>query len=181
MDTRLLHEHHVHPQGYGGEDDPKNLVWLCGSCHDLVHRLAHMIKSKKRGQAVDLAFQYQTSQNLSPAAKKRLLDLSQVVAVAMETYVPEAGDDLDILEQDRVLVQLALPRSIHTSAKSLAQGCTNPKSGRPMGLYRYLELVVINHVHRLSNAPGLASTEPSSMILEMPDTQPQVNDFTKIP
>ena len=177
LDTRLLHQHHVHPQGYGGEDTPENIIWLCESCHGLVHRLAHLIKSKKQGEAHDLAFQYQTGQNLSPSAKQRILELGNVVAVAMENFIPDIDDD-DELSTDRVLVQLALPRSIHAAAKRLAANYTNPVSGRPMGIYRYLERVVMQHVRRVSNAPGLIH-DPERFFVEDThtlDQQPQTTE-----
>ena len=51
VDTRLLHEHHKHPEGYGGEDTPENRIWLCASCHDILHRIAQMVLKNKGGVA----------------------------------------------------------------------------------------------------------------------------------
>lgn len=155
VDTRLLHEHHMHPKGYGGSDDPENLVWLCGSCHDLVHRLSHFLRSKKTGLVRDLAQQYQESRGLSPAGRHRLLKLADVVAEAMTTHTP-TFEELEEDEGGTILVQIPLPKSIHAKAKVLAASHTNPKSGRRMGLYKYLRRVVINHVTLATNAPMLA-------------------------
>jgi hypothetical protein len=144
VDTRLLHEHHKHPKGYGGSNDPDNLVWLCGSCHDLVHRLAHYIRRGKSGLVSDLAQQYQAAQNLSPAGRHRLLELAHLVATSMDTFIPEDMEEFD--EEDTVLVQIPLPRTIHKTAKYLASCYKNSGSGRQMGLYRYLSIVITNHV-----------------------------------
>jgi len=151
LDTRLLHEHHKHPKGYGGGNGHDNLVWLCGSCHDLVHRLANYIKSNKRGLVSDLAQQYQTAQNLSPAGYRRLLELAQVVAKSMESFVPEEFEDME--QEDTVLVQIPLPRSVHLQAKLLAAQYKNPGGKRQLGLYRYLATVLINHVRMMTNTP----------------------------
>lgn len=150
VDTRLLHEHHKHPKGYGGSDDPDNLIWLCGSCHDLVHRLANYLRSKKIGLVSDLAYQYQTSQNLSPAGKQRLLELAKVAALSMDEFDPEL---MELDEEDTVLVQLPIPRSIHTQAKQLAAQYKNPGGKRQMGLYRYLVTVITSHVQLATNSP----------------------------
>jgi len=145
VDTRLLHEHHKQPKGYGGGNDPDNLVWLCGSCHDLVHRLAHLVRGKKLGVVSDLAQQYQTSQNLSPAGRHRLIELAKLVSMSMETFVPD--EDMDEFDaEDTILVQIPLPRAIHKTAKHLASLTKNPGSKRQMGLYHYLSLVITNHV-----------------------------------
>lgn len=34
-----LHEHHIVPQAHGGSDEPENTVFLCGSCHQALHKL----------------------------------------------------------------------------------------------------------------------------------------------
>lgn len=156
VDTRLLHEHHRHPKGYGGTDDPENLIWLCGSCHDLVHRLSHYLRSKKVGLVSDLAKQYQESRNMSPASRQRMLKLADVVAEAMETYTPSFEELEDEEQEGTILVQVPLPKSIHAKAKVLAASHTNPKSGRRMGLYKYLRRVLVNHVNLATNAPMLA-------------------------
>jgi hypothetical protein len=146
----------MHPKGYGGTDDPENLVWLCGACHDLVHRLSHFLRSKKTGLVRDLAQQYQESRGLSPAGRHRLLNLADVVARAMDNYTP-SFEELEEDQEGTILVQIPLPRSIHARAKVLASSYTNPKSGRKMGLYKYLRRVIVNHVTLATNAPMLAN------------------------
>jgi len=170
VDVRLLHEHHKHPKGFGGSpDDPENLVWLCGSCHDVIHRLAHFIRSDKKGLASDLAYQYQTAQNLSPSGRQRLVELANIISKAMTEYVPNIDDESD---EDTVIVQLHMPRSLHRKLKTEASKHANQKSGRKMGLYRYILRVLANHAQVASQTPmhrrnpgkyyGVESTEDDS-------------------
>jgi len=158
VDTRLLHEHHKRPQGYGGEkDDPENLVWLCGSCHDLVHRLAHFMRGRKKGLVSDLAQQYQASQNLSPAGKQRLLELANLVATTIDSFIPEDMEEL--VEEDTVLVQVPLPRSVHKMLKHLAAQHKNPGSKRQLGMYKYLQILITNHV-KLATSSRMHAKDP---------------------
>jgi len=155
VDTRLLHEHHVVPQGYGGEDDPTNTVWLCGSCHDIVHRMAHWFNSKKEGLAKDLAMQYIPRM---PAARERLMELARTVAQAMNDYVPEIGEFDN--EDDTVIMQLHVPASLHKKLKTLAADLRQPNTKRKMGLYKYVVNVLRNHVRVATyQAPGPSSAD----------------------
>jgi hypothetical protein len=176
IDTRLLHEHHKHPKGYGGGDERDNLVWLCGSCHDLVHRLAHYFKSGKTGLVSDLAQEYQAAQNLSPAARHRLLELAQLVAKSMDSFVPEEFENME--QEDTVLVQIPLPRSIHLQAKHLAAQYKNPGGKRQMGLYRYLSKVLVNHVRMVSGAPMRAKDPARAFgaLAPEPDDAPEIEE-----
>jgi len=133
VDIRLLHEHHIKPKGYGGEDTGENLIWLCASCHDLVHRMSHMYTTEKRGIANDLAVQYLPG---SPAARKRLQVLVAEVANSMKDYVPELEDGD---EDDTVIVTLHLPRKVHHRLKTCA-------ADHSMGLYKYIYRVLKNNV-----------------------------------
>ncbi len=168
IDTRLLHEHHKHPKGYGGGNERDNLVWLCGSCHDLVHRLAHYIKSNKKGLVSDLSQQYQTAQNLSPAGRQRLLELAQLVAKSAADFVPGELDDME--QEDTVLVQIPLPRSVHLQAKLLASQYKNP-GGRQMGLYKYLSTVLINHVRMVGASPMRARDPNKAFGVDSSDSE----------
>lgn len=38
FDTTMLQVHHITPVSAGGNDDPKNLILLCYSCHTRVHQ-----------------------------------------------------------------------------------------------------------------------------------------------
>jgi len=148
IDTRLLHEHHIVPRGYGGEDTSTNTVWLCGSCHDIIHRMAHWINTKKTGLAKDLAMQYIPRR---PAARDRLFELAQTVAKAMTEFSPEIGELDD--EDDLVIVQLHIPASLHRKLKTLASNYKHSNSGRKMGLYKYITNVLRNHVRVATYQP----------------------------
>lgn len=178
VDTRLLHKHHKHPQGYGGTDDPDNLVWLCGSCHDVLHRLAYMINNGKSGPARDLAAQYQDMQNLSPAGRHRLLDLSSTVAAAMRgaLYTPEVSPDLVEETERKIIVSLHLPAKLHGALKAEASKYTNPVSGRRMGLYRYIERVLHNHVAVASNSPAAREDPRKFYAVENPSKEEEAVD-----
>lgn len=173
VDTRLLHEHHVVPQGYGGEDDASNTVWLCGSCHDIVHRMAHWFNNKKEGLAKDLAMQYIPRM---PAARERLISLSRIVAQAMNDYVPEIGEFDN--EDDLVIVQLHVPASLHKKLKTLAADFRQPNSKRKMGLYKYIVNVLRNHVRVATyQAPGAAP--PDRLYDVKRDEGPEKTNMTK--
>jgi len=158
VDTRLLHEHHVKPKGYGGEDTEENLVWLCASCHDLVHRMAHMYTTDKKGIANDLAVQYLPG---SPAARKRLQTLVAEVARSMKDYVPELGEEDD--EEDTVIVSLHLPKRVHHKLKTCA-------ADHSMGLYKYIYKVLKNNVAVSMHSPG-SKSDPAKRFMTPEDEQ----------
>lgn len=151
VDTRLLHEHHVDPQGMGGADTPENKIWLCASCHDAVHRLSHLIKGGKSGVANDIAVQYLPN---SPAARERLKTLATKVSRAMADFDPDYDDE----NTAPVIVQLHLPRKLHSQLKTLAASHSNKKSKKRVGLYNYITNVLVNHARVAINTPGRAKS-----------------------
>jgi len=96
--------------------------------------------------------QYQTMQNLSPAGRYRLLELANTVAKAMKSFIPDE-DSLEEDEEDTVIVQLRVKRKVHKALKTEASKYTNPKSGRQMGLYNYINRVLENHIRVAVTAP----------------------------
>lgn len=163
ISTKLLHRHHVVPQGYGGPDTEANTVWICASCHDLLHRMAHFVLSKKQGIAQDLASQHLPN---SPAARQRLWKLTASAANAMQTHIPEAGES-----SEEILMSLSVPRALHHRLKTLAQDHFHAKSGRRVGLYRYCVEVLKKHVEvkmmksgakeeELYGGPSVEASEP---------------------
>jgi len=96
--------------------------------------------------------QYQTMQNLSPAGRHRLLALSRTVAEAMKSFVPDA-DSLEEKSDDTVIIQLHIQRNLHKALKLEASKYTNPKSGRQMGLYNYINRVLENHIRVAATSP----------------------------
>ena len=50
-DKEAVSLHHIQPRSEGGTDDPRNLVWLCKSCHDKVEGIPftpELIESERR-------------------------------------------------------------------------------------------------------------------------------------
>lgn len=162
VDTRLLHEHHKVPQGYGGSDDPHNRVWLCASCHDHVHRLGQFLLSGKQGLANDLAVQVFPG---SPATRARLHELAKLAAKAQQDYVPHLGETED--DDDVVIVQLYMPRSLHSKLKILAGQHVNKKSKRRVGLYNYILTVLRNHA-RVAGAITSKDLDPQRLYVAQP-------------
>lgn len=140
VDTRLLHYHHKIPLGYGGQDVPENCCWLCGACHDHVHRLAHLIAKGQAGVAQDLAGQAFPT---TPSIRARLLELAKIVAEAQRTHA--SSNDPEEEQDEVVVMQLHLPKSLHRRLKTLASNHTHQKSGRKVGLYRYCLTVLQRH------------------------------------
>lgn len=163
LPTDLLHYHHIVPQGFGGPDTDENTTWLCAHCHDVLHRLAHYCKSGKVGLAKDRLQQYLP---YNPAARDRIWKLIKTAADAMETYeIPEAGSDA--AKEETVIVSLRMPRELHGRLKTLASDRTHAKSGRRVGLYRYVLAVLQQHADSLLSMPSTpaaasASKTPSS-------------------
>lgn len=168
VDTRLLHEHHKVPQGYGGSDTPDNRVWLCGGCHDHTHRIAQYLLSGKEGLASDLSRQAFPG---SPAARQRLHELAKVAAKAQQEYIPKEGATEE--EDDVVIVQLYMPRSLHSKLKTLAGSHVNKKSKRRVGLYNYILTVLRNHV-RVANVMTARNADPQVLYAAKPETDPDV-------
>ena len=172
VDTRLLHEHHKVPQGYGGKDEPSNRVWLCGSCHDHLHRLAQYLLSGKQGLASDLAVQIFPAM---PAARQRLQELAKTAAKAQQEYVPHFGDTEE--EDDVVIVALHMPRSLHAQLKTLASNHSNKNSKRRVGLYRYIMTVLRNHV-KVANVTVGTAAKPEKLYAAQPDLNAQTPPIT---
>lgn len=170
VSTLLLHNHHVVPQGYGGQDVDSNTCWLCATCHDVLHKLAIYVRHNKKGLAQDLAQQHLPH---SPKARERFWDLVKVAADAADTFIPEAGDDAD---DTPILMSLRVPRDLHKRLKILAGERTHAKSGRRVGLYRYCLEVLQKHVEVKLARPGLKGTEaftgPEDAEQDKPDPAP---------
>jgi hypothetical protein len=182
VDVRLLHEHHKQPKGFGGGEEGENKVWLCGSCHGVLHNLAHFINSGKQGLANDLAMQYQTMQNLSPAGRVRLLDLASTASQAMLDFDPDLDDESD---EDTVIVQLRLTRKLHGRLKEQASNYINPKSGRQMGLYNYITRVLENHIRVATLTPRRRKNESEFFgndgVIEMATAETAETDLSEEP
>lgn len=47
LTTLNKHTHHITPRSMGGKDDKDNLIDICSGCHDLLHRVAYTMMSRK--------------------------------------------------------------------------------------------------------------------------------------
>jgi hypothetical protein len=144
----FLHEHHKHPQAYGGEDDPTNLIWLCTECHDLLHRLATMNTSGRGGEVQDALSLYLPEY---PAARERLSELIHNVLEAKAAF----GSELATGEASDTPIDLTvtISRSIHAKLKALSQDWVH-QSGRRSGLAAYAAAVLTAHALGDKSLPG---------------------------
>jgi hypothetical protein len=147
VSRQLLVEHHKHPTGFGGPDIPDNIVLICATCHDLLHKIAEAMYYKKEGKAIDLANQYLPN---DPRRRTLLLALSNQAAAAKreyyETHTDEVPEDPDEVEERMVRVGLEMEESLHQRLKIKADDFTHPETGRKVGLYRYILEVLRAHV-----------------------------------
>ena len=153
----FLHEHHKHPQAYGGSDDPANLIYLCTGCHDLLHRLATMLMSGKGGQVSDALSLYLPN---SPAARERLLGLVREVVRAKASFRAELASAEDPDDAAPIDVTLSLPRTIHAALKTMSQDYVH-RSGRKSGLAAYLVAVLTHHAN---SGGAVAEAQPKAVL-----------------
>lgn len=126
----FMHEHHRTPRAFGGTDEGGNLVWLCVGCHDLLHRLATLTMSGKKGLAEDYLEQYLST---DLRARELLKELVQEVIQARLQF-----DEKALEAEDEKTVQLKIPVTLHSMLKTLA-GDFSKRNGRPMGLYAFMQ------------------------------------------
>lgn len=143
----LLVEHHKHPRGYGGPDIPENVVYICATCHTILHKMEASLFAKNPGKATDLASQLLPN---DPRRREILIKLARMAATAKrdyhENHPDEVPDDPDDVEERVVKVSLEIEESLHSRLKMKASEFTHPKSGRKVGLYRYILEVLRAHV-----------------------------------
>lgn len=161
-DRSFFVPHHVVPRAYGGPDHESNIVWLCASCHTLLHQIAVKMVWKKRGEALDLASRYPFLVN-SPKRQKELLRLAGIAASSQIQHqssgeIPEAGQKVKT-----VRLSLEVPEWLHHHLKTLAKQ-------RECGLYRYCLSVLENHAMLGMYKPGATRQERFD-----PDAESNVN------
>lgn len=167
-----LEVHHKHPTAYHGPDTAENRCLLCASCHDVVHRTAQKLYSRKAGEASNILDLYLPNQ---PARQERLRKLANIIVRARTQHVrdcriPDAGTDQDD-DADTVKMSLDIPAGLHHRLKTLA--------GK-RGLYRYVLKVLERHAIVATQKPGAT---PAELFAASPPTQsvakPAVkHDFT---
>lgn len=157
----LLVEHHKWPTGFGGPDVADNIILICASCHDLLHKIAEALYHKKMGKASDLANQYLPN---DPRRRELLMELSNLVAAKKREYYernPDAvPEDPDEVEEREIVVSLSIPESLHQRLKIKAADARHG-NGRKVGLYRYCIEVLRAHVedeHKMQREIQMAET-----------------------
>jgi hypothetical protein len=114
--------------------------------------------SGKYGIAQDLIGQYLPTQ---PAARERIQDLVEVAVKSMKDYVPSIEED----GEDRVVMQLHVPRRIHSRLKTLS-------ADQKVGLYRYTLAVLERHT-QVANDPYInPSAKFGGSVEERPILEP---------
>lgn len=165
VSRELLVPHHKHPTGYGGPDIPENIVLICATCHDILHKMEAAFYAKNTGKANDLANQYLPN---DPRRRTLLITLANQAAAAKREYYEnhsdEVPEDPDEVEERLIKVTLEMEESLHHRLKIKAADCKHPKSGRKVGLYRYILEVLRAHVedeHQLArNVPKVPDEWP---------------------
>lgn len=114
------------PRAAGGSDADTNLVWLCSNCHNVLHRLADMLRVGKLGHAQDAASAFAPT----PSMRERLWKLAQFAATSMEEG-PGA---------DEVPIQVFFPKTV-ASRLRIAAGEIRV-NGRSIGMGRYIRGLV---------------------------------------
>jgi hypothetical protein len=164
--------HHVCPTSYGGSNTPDNIIYICATCHDILHKAAEALFSGNIGRASELVGGLYPNE---PRIRKELLHYANRTAKAKlawkernrERGIPDAGEvDADT---DTVKVQLDIPRWIHHRLKTMASDHHHP-NGRKVGLYAFilkvLEAKVSDKVTSHSAAVGMPAAED---LVEEPD------------
>lgn len=153
-----MHEHHRNPRAFGGGNETENLVWLCTSCHTLLHRLAPMFMSGKAGLVNDYIEQYLPD---DPQARVLFKDLIQDVVKASIAF-----GDKELDKDDLVTMQIKIPRTLHSLLKTIAMDFTH-KSGRPMGLYS----LCVAALKKFAMTEMFGFTNQQVDIVEQPDKE----------
>jgi len=120
--------HHVTPQAAGGAKGKQ--VWVCASCHSVLHRISEQMVLGKQGIARDLASQYAPT----PAMRQRLMYLVENSAEAMNAAAEgQAG-------RDEVIIQVELPAEVAHRFRLLVGDLRI--QGRKIGMSRFLRLLI---------------------------------------
>lgn len=134
----LTNEHHVHPQEAGGADVQENLVDLCPTCHQTLHRLSEMYLKGKMGQAKDFAaIIFPTD----VAARERILHLTSEAARHLQEFreiTPKAA-----LAETSVTIEF--DSFDYARLQSLARDYKTP-DGRRGTVPAYIRALVLRHL-----------------------------------
>lgn len=130
------HVHHKKPQHAGGDDSEGNLVWLCANAHQVVHRIAQLMKAGKTGPASDLVH---SSYSL-PAQRSRLMEVVQE-EISASVSAKEKGTG-----KSTVVVEVEIPKNEYLILKSKVHDYK--VNGKRLSISDYLTRVVLSHLRR---------------------------------
>lgn len=130
------HVHHKNPRHAGGSDAASNLIWLCATCHQLVHRAAQMLKANRKGTAADLAM----VSFASPASRQRFLEIVNT-EVEASIAAKEAGTG-----SDEIIVEVPIPRADYVRLKLLV--ADYKAGGKKVSISDFVARLVLSHLHK---------------------------------
>lgn len=129
------HVHHRNPRHAGGTDSSSNLVWLCATCHQLVHRASQMIKAGRSGSAADLA----DTTFPSPKQRQRFLEIvREEISASLEAEENGRGSAT-------ILMEIPIPREEYNKLKELIRARQGKKK---VSIATYCAGVLLTHIHR---------------------------------
>jgi hypothetical protein len=158
MNQTKLHEHHVVPRAYGGEDGPT--VTLCAECHGLIHELAdglwHTFK-RKGAWTVRLEKQLHL---FDPQVRQKLTYLVHVIMrarlVTLNTknkaitfsakFKPDVARMLKVLTKR---LHLSQQKVVVTAITALYSATNNSRGNNNEGRGQEQQIVARNEVRRL--------------------------------
>lgn len=139
------HEHHEMPQAAGGSDDPANLTFVCANCHNMIHRIADLLRANRKGFGADIALQYSPN-DLS--MRDRLLRLAEYAAASMQSV--DDGETPGATDQ---VIQVVLPRAIYERFKILVGD--HRANGRKVSIQSYMQNMVLKELAAANMLTGI--------------------------
>lgn len=129
--------HHKIPRAYGGQDGPQNEVAVCTRCHDVLHRVAVMLRSPAKASLVPDTLSTVYSNRDS---RQRVMELAQLVNKFALHKKENTLEDADSLEEQ---LQFSLPATYKAKLRVLANE-TRDATGRRMGMARFVRKMIID-------------------------------------
>lgn len=124
--TQLAHEHHVRPQAAGG--GPQDTTWLCGGCHDNVHRVYDMLKGPRAVHAEDVVRTFYAGDS---GAQTRCMHFALEVLRWMQA---KQDGRLQIDLNDEVEILVKIPLGVKNALQLLGREARDPETNRRLGL-----------------------------------------------
>jgi hypothetical protein len=157
--------HHKIPRAYGGKDG-ENEVDICTRCHDVLHRVALMLRNPTKSGLVRDTLKTVYNDNKAIAT---VIDLAQTInkyALAKKEF--QLDNQIEIEE----VVQFSLPAVYKAKLRLLANETVDGK-GRRLGVQRFVRLLIIDLVDKRF---GGCQNEYKSRTKHICETNQQAND-----